>query len=172
MMNIRKPISRIVIVTLLLSCLCGCAASRRAVVSGSVNSDRRDSVRVETVREFVTDTVFVEIPVQTAQRETRDSVSHLENEYAATDARINQDGSLYHDLKTKAQRKAVEVQKPVERRDSVVYRIREKTVTEVKEVPRQLTWFQQTQIRGFWAFLIVLLITYTIKIIKARIRRI
>lgn len=91
--------------------LCGCAASRH--VSDSVTSEQRDTARVETVTIYVPDTVFVEIPAQTAERETRDSVSQLENDYAASEARINPDGSLYHDLRTKPQKKPVEFQKPV-----------------------------------------------------------
>ena len=147
--------------------LCGCAATRH--VSDSVNSEERDTVRVETVTIYVPDTVFVEIP-----GETRDSVSNLENDYATSEARINPDGSLYHDLKTKPQKKPVEFQKPVERRDSIVYRERGRTetVTETVEVPRQLTWFQKTSIYGFWAAIIFLMIVYTIKRIKAHILKI
>ena len=152
--------------------LCGCAATRH--VSDSVNSEERDTVRVETVTIYVPDTVFVEIPAQTAERETRDSVSHLENDYATSEARINPDGSLYHDLKTKPQKKPVGFQKPVERRDSIVYRerVRTETVTKTVEVPRQLTWFQKTSIYGFWAAIIFLMIVYTIKRIKAHILKI
>lgn len=152
--------------------LCGCAASRH--VSDSVNSEQRDTVRVKTVTIYVPDTVFVEIPAQTAKRETRDSVSQLENDYASSEARINPDGSLYHDLRTKPQKKPVEFQKPVERRDSIVYRerVRTETVTETVEVPRQLTWFQKTSIYGFWAAIIFLMIVYTIKRLKAHILKI
>ena len=152
--------------------LCGCAASRH--VSDSVNSEQRDTVRVKTVTIYVPDTVFVEIPAQTAERETRDSVSNLENDYATSEARINPDGSLYHDLKTKPQKKPVEFHKPVERRDSIVYRerVRTETVTETVEVPRQLTWFQKTSIYGFWAAIIFLMIVYTIKRLKAHILKI
>ena len=152
--------------------LCGCAASRH--VSDSVNSEQRDTVRVKTVTIYVPDTVFVEIPAQTAKRETRDSVSQLENDYASSEARINPDGSLYHDLRTKPQKKPVEFQKPVERRDSIVYRerVRTETVTETVEVPRQLTWFQKTSIYGFLAAIIFLMIVYTIKRLKAHILKI
>lgn len=148
---------------------CGCAAKRH--VYDSVNSEQRDTVRVETVTIYVPDTVYVEIPAQTVERETRDSVSRLENDYASSEARINPDGSFYHDLKTKPQKKPVEFQKPVERRDSIVYRERVKTetVTKTVEVPRQLTWFQKTSIYGFWTAIIFLMIVYTIKRIKAHI---
>ena len=95
---------------LFILCLTGCGTSR--CLTASIDKERRDSIRVETVIKFITDTVYLEIPAQTAQRETRDSVSHLENDYAESDARINPDGSLYHDLNTKPQKKPLEFEKP------------------------------------------------------------
>lgn len=163
-----KTLRLLIAILLAALLLCGCASTRH--VSDSVNSEERDTVRVETVTIYVPDTVFVEIPSQTAERETRDSVSHLENDYAASDARINPDGSIYHDLKTKPQKMPVEFQKPVERRDSIIYRerVRNETVTKTVEVPRQLTWFQKTSIYGFWAAIFIAIL-YTIKRIKTQI---
>lgn len=103
----------------------------------------RESVRRETV--YVPDTVYIEIPAQASERETADSASLLENGYASSEARIAPDGRLYHSLRLKAQRKAVGISKPVERRDSTVYR--ERTV--VKEVERKAPWYEQAQIWGF-----------------------
>lgn len=150
--------------------LSGCSPCRSVITSET----QQDSVRVE-VRErtvYVTDTVTVEIPLQTAERITPDSLSYLENEYAESTARINPDGSLFHNLMTKPQQKPVSFQKPVETRDSIVYRDRyidrEKTV----EVEKRLTWFQRTQIYGFWGLIIILVITYTIKIVTTHIREI
>ncbi len=149
-----------IIILLCAVMLSGCGAVR---LVEKTNTEQRDSVRVQVVKEYVKDTVFIEVPEQTAERTTRDSTSHLENDFATSDARINADGSLFHDLNTKPKKIPAEVQKPVERRDSIVYQT--KTVTEIKEVPvpRELTWFQKTQIYGFWACLVFLLITYTIK---------
>ena len=101
---------------------------------------------------------------RTAERTTQDSTSHLENDYALSDARINPDGSLYHDLKTKPQEKPVPIEKPVERKDSIIYRTqyidREVTV----EVERELSWWEKTQIYGFWGLVVILLIVYRKKI--------
>lgn len=131
-----------------------------------LTTTQQDSTRIE-IREtviYVPDTVFVEIPAQTAERTTQDSTSHLENDYALSDARINPDGSLYHDLKTKPQEKPVPVEKPVERKDSIIYRTqyidREVTV----EVERELSWWEKTQIYGFWGLVVILLIVYRKKI--------
>jgi hypothetical protein len=77
----------------------------------------------------------------------------LENDYAQSDARIEPDGSLFHSLETKPQEKPVPVERPIEYRDSIVYRDREIKVT--VPVERELTWWQQTQMKGFWVAIIV-----------------
>ena len=123
---------------------------------------QQDSTRVEVRKEvvYVKDTVMLEIPSQTAERTTRDSTSHLENDYATSDARINPDGSLYHDLNTKPQEIPKEVQTPVERNDSIVYKYKYRTVCETVEVEveRELSWWQKTQMYGFWVALAVIVV--------------
>lgn len=136
----------------------GCASSRR--LSENVHQQDSVDVRVETRVEYVPDTVFIEIPEQTSERETADSTSHLENDYATSDARINTDGTLFHNLKTKPQKKPVNVDRPIEHRDSIVYKTKTVTETKIIEVPRELNWVQKTQIYGFRAAIIFLLIVY------------
>lgn len=165
-MKATKKIILIAFSVLVALCLLSCGSSRKVVEQA--NTQEKDSVRFQTVTVFVKDTVLLEIPAQSSERETRDSTSHLENDYATSDATIMPDGSLFHNLKTKQQKKPVQIEKPVQRTDSIVYRVR--TETKIKEVPRKLTWFQQTQIYGFRALIVILLIIYTIKRIKRRIR--
>ena len=131
----------------------GCCPCRHL----TTETDRQDSTRVEvrTQTILVPDTVYLEIPSQTAERTTRDSVSHLENDYAVSDARINADGSLYHDLRTKDQKKVIETDKRVETRDSLIYRDKVVNVKETVSVPRELTIFQKFQIFGFWLLLVL-----------------
>lgn len=149
---------------LLIFLLGGCASSRR--LSENVHQQDSVQIRVETRIEYVPDTVYIEIPAQTAERETTDSTSHLENDYATSDARINHDGTLFHNLKTKPQKKPVEFEKPVERKDSIIYKT--KTVTEVRtvEVPRSLNWWEKTQIYGFWFIVFIAVIVYRKKILS------
>lgn len=151
---------------LFVTMLCGCESSHHT----QHDLFQHDSIFVQHEKSYITDTVYVEIPLMLSERTIHDSVSRLENDYAASEARINPDGTLYHDLRTKPQKKPIEVQKPVERRDSIVYR--ERVRTETVEVPRKMTWFQMTSIYGFWAAIIFLMIVYTIKILKAHIREI
>lgn len=133
-----------------------CSTCRHIAAS---QEQRQDSTHTEVVTKtyFVTDTVFLEIPAQTAERTTADSVSQLENDYATSEARINPDGTLYHDLKTKPQDIPKEVQTPVEQKDSIVYRYRYRDVVKTVEVERELTWWQKTQMYGFWVATIALL---------------
>lgn len=171
-----KHLLYIVLTTVLLT---ACASSRKATTSSTDSSAQwKDSVRIE-YRErtvLVPDTVFIEIPAQTAERTTPDSLSHLENDYAESNARINQDGTLFHDLRTKPQAKPVPTEKEIQYRDSIVYkdRIVKLMVTETKtvEVEKKLSWFQKTQIYGFWALLLLLAIIYRKKLFGAIVRRI
>lgn len=118
----------------------------------------RDSVRVETVvrTERIPDTVFVEVPVERERQTVRDTTSHLETSFAVSDARINPDGALFHSLENKPQNRPVPTEKKIIYRDSIVYR--DRTNTEIVEVERKLTWWQQTQIKGFWVLLLFIVI--------------
>lgn len=144
----------VVALVIALALLTSCRTHRQ------LTSDSRDSVRVETVvrYESVLDTVFVEIPNERERQTVRDTISHLETSFALSDARINKDGTLYHSLENKPQKRPIEIQKEVVYRDSIVYRDRVVTKTEVKEVPRDLTWWQKAQMRGFWVLLFIIVI--------------
>lgn len=127
-----------------------CRTGRQVVVV-----EARDSVRIEErVREIkVTDTLFVEVPMQKESTTVRDSMSHLENDYAISDARINPDGSLSHSLETKHRTDTLSREVGVQVRDSIVYR--EKVVPKIVPVEKGLSDWQKIQIRGFWIFLIL-----------------
>lgn len=137
--------------------LAGCSPCKHIAAS---QVQHQDSTHTEVVTKtyFVTDTVLVEIPAQTAERTTADSVSRLENDYATSEARINPDGTLYHDLKTKPQAIPKEVQTPVRRKDSIAYRYKYRDVLKAVEVERELTWWQKTQMYGFWVAIAALVV--------------
>lgn len=140
---------------LLLCALLGSCKSQKNLIH---EKEQKDSVRVDVRYQtiIVPDTVFVEIPPQIAERTTADSTSHLENDYATSDARINPDGTMFHQLATKPQKKPVQVDKEIERRDSVAY------VDRHVEVPipveRSLTYLEKTCIKWFPWCLILLII--------------
>lgn len=156
------------IIVLLSAFLVGCATHR----DSATQTEQKDNVRVEYKERivYVPDTVYVEIPAQQAERTTLDSVSKLENDYAKSEARINADGTLYHNLALKPQKKPVAVQKPVKTQERLVYKNRYITKTNPKYIEKELSWWQQTQIYGFWVTIIILLITYRKKIFQAVMR--
>ena len=127
-----------------------CRTGRQVVVV-----EGKDSIRIEErVREIkVTDTLFVEVPMQKESTTVRDSMSHLENDYAISDARILADGSLYHSLETKPRTDTLTQELSVQAKDSIIYR--EKVVPKIVPVEKGLSDWQKIQIRGFWIFLIL-----------------
>ena len=147
--------------------LCSCGAGRHL----PVQTESRDSVRVEVreVTKYIRDTVFIPIPAQSAEMTTQDTSSHLETDFAESDARINPDGTLYHSLRNKPQEKPVPVDVPTTQKDSIVYK--DRYVYETVEVPRDLTGWQKWQMWSFWILLSGLLIFILRKPLLALARR-
>lgn len=123
-----------------------CGTSRKLPTAMVQQKDSTHTeVREKTV--YLHDTVYFEIPAQTAERTTNDTTSFLENDYAESNARINPDGSLFHDLKTKPQDKPVPTGKEIVYRDSTVYK---NNYVEVPvPVEKKLSWWEQTCIKWF-----------------------
>lgn len=148
-----KPVAmRAPIILLTVMLTVACCPCRKASVPTV-----RDSVRVETVirTEYVRDTVLVEVSAEEKAQTVRDTTSHLETTFAESDAAIMPDGALHHTLRNKPQQHPAEVETKVVYRDSIVYR--DRIETERVEVERELTWWQQTRMKGFWVLLAVVL---------------
>lgn len=128
----------IAIVMLLFS---SCRTGQQVVVV-----EARDSVRVEERVRYVpvVDTFFMEVPPQSAERTTADSTSHLENDYAVSDACIMADGTLYHSLETKARTDTITQELSVQARDTIIYR--EKVIPKVVTVEKPMGWFTQMRL--------------------------
>lgn len=142
--------------------LSGCCTNRRMTAQNTtIRNNDNTEMRVETVVSYRTDTVYVEVPFQTAERTTQDSVSRLANEYAISNAHINPDGTLYHDLRTIPQKKAAEVNIPIIRKDSIKAEYKNYTVEKEKEIPveveRDFTWWERTCIKWFpWLLIFIM----------------
>ena len=136
-----------------------------------VQTEQRDSVRIEVRKEtrYIKDTVFLTVPAQSAENTTRDTSSHLETDYAESDARITPDGTLYHSLRNKPQEKPIPVDVPVTQKDSIVYR--DKFIYETIEVERDITGWQKWQMRSFWILLSIVAVYVFRKPLLALIRR-
>ena len=95
----------------------------------------RDSVRVEIRERPVHDTAYVDVPLIKEVNVTRDTSSHLENEYAMSDASIS-NGTLRHSLETRPHKIAAPVTITVH--DTLT--IEKKAETIIKEVNTLTKW--------------------------------
>lgn len=165
--RIEKNMKRNIIYSIIAFLLCSCGAGKHL----PVQTEQRDSVRIEVRKEtkYIKDTVWMKIPSQSAENTTRDTSSHLETDYAESDARINPDGTLHHSLRNKPQKQPVPVDVPQTQKDSIVYR--DRFISETIEVPRDLTSWQKWQMRSFWILLSGLAVFVIRKPLLALIRR-
>ncbi len=108
----------------------------------------------------------IRLPAERTDQTVRTDSSHLETTTAVSDIRINPDGSLTHSLENKTDDLKIPTERPIEYRDSIVYRDRDVEVEKIVEVERELTWWQQTQMRGFWALLALIAFIYRKKILS------
>lgn len=132
---------------LLLAAASACGAARSL-------ANTADSTRVEVRFKTVTvhDTAYVELPVIIEKIQTMDTTSTLENDYARSEATVTA-GILSHSLETKPAQLPVPVEKEIVYRDSIVFR--DRVVTEIKEVERQLTFWQQFKMKAGVAAMIL-----------------
>lgn len=140
---------------LFLALASACSTVRQLPTTDSTKVE----VRTETVIEK--DTVFVELPRVVERVAVQDTTSHLENEFALSDARIS-GGVLKHSLETKPVKMPAVVDKQIVYRDSIVFRDRVQTQT--VEVEKKLTGWQQAKLRvgGFCFFAVILFGLYLI----------
>lgn len=161
--NLERVVAFVAALALVVWLLLGCCPCKHLATS------TQDSVRVEVIErtELIHDTVYFEIPqmgeTTTAQRDS----SYLENDYAMSHACINGDGTLTHSLSTRPQLRKISFSKPIIRRDSVIHH-NSYRIVEV-EVERQRTWWEQTQINGFWAMLAFIAVIFILRKIKGLI---
>lgn len=142
---------KIAVLIIAIIALTGCKSAKQVqnqlpVVPIETNTDTK-IIHTESI-----DTVFVEIPAQSAERTTPERFSHLETDYAQSDAKINTDGTLTHTLKNKPTKHPA----PVKNTADTVYveKAIEKPVP--VEVPfpieRELTWWEKMRLKT-WAWL-------------------
>lgn len=132
--------------------LAGCCHNR------VVTTTTTDSIRVDVVERIVEvrDTTYIDIPDERVEQTVRDTTSLLTTRYAMSRASVMPDGSLWHSLWSIPQ----SIPKPITLFVPVTDTTRTQTriITNIVEVERELTWWQQTQIKGFWAMLAILAI--------------
>lgn len=107
-----------------------------------------DSMRVEIVERIVKvrDTVVVALPAERVEVITPDTTSTVQTSLAASTATVS-GGVLTHSIENKQTTISQPTEVRVEVRDSIIYRDRQ--TTQIVAVERELTWWQETQIKGF-----------------------
>ncbi|MBR0292229.1 MAG: hypothetical protein IJQ79_08900 [Bacteroidales bacterium] len=137
----------------------------------STTESQRETIKIVEHATFVPVITEVSIPELVMQRTTRDTSSFIENPYAESRARINPDGSLYHDLKTKPQTIRDTQDVKIVYRDTSTVKEREVEKEVVNEVERKLNGWQKFRLNGFWVLLGLLGIAYR-KVIFAIVQKI
>ena len=132
----------------------GCRASRPQITqSDSVKIEYRE--RIVEVPKF--DTVTIDIPIQVAAAVVEDS-SHLETDYAVSDAHLTPLGYLSHTLENKpvSVSEVIKYQDRIIYRDSIVYKDKSKVETKIVEKSfNKVQWF--LFLSGILLWLIVLI---------------
>lgn len=122
--------------------------------------------QIEYRDRVVHDTAKVEILKEVERVVTRDTSSHLENDYGKSDAVVS-DGMLHHSLETKPQ--IIKVPVEVHVTDTIVKEAEINTVTEYVEKP--LSKLKSFKIDAFWCLvgIIALLLVWTFRKLIFRI---
>ena len=125
----------------------------------------KTETKIEYRDRVVHDTTSLEIPVEVEKIVTRDTVSHLENSYAKSDAVVS-GGFLSHSLESKPQ--IIKIPVEVHVTDTLIKEAEIKEV--VKEVEKPLTWWQKFRQGAFWwllgGVLVLLVWTFRKQLIK------
>ena len=159
------------IVTLVAYFLTGCKTIKSCITE---NTDTNDSVRIEYVEKIVEVpvTVTIEVPAQKTERETADSVSTLETDFAHSTAAIHwNDGIpfLFHNLENKPQKISKTDSVPVKEKTRVEWRTRRVTYTKTEIREKQLSWWQQAKIDFSEYILSILVVILVLVIVKRKI---
>lgn len=111
----------------------------------------RDTTIVEVHERVIHDTARVEIPIIKEVNVTPADSSHLENEFAVSDAWV-EGGLLHHSLRTKQQ--TIDVPVEIQVADTTTthdhYEKNDSTAIETVEVEKPLSWWQKARIGAFW----------------------
>lgn len=137
---------------LALALLAGCKTTKPPAPSPILTIPIEKNTNTKIVHTETIDTVIIEIPQQSAERTTTNKYSHLETDYAESDARINEDGTLSHTLNNKPTKHPV----PVKNSTDTIYIEKAVEIPILVEVPvqveRQLSRWEKTRL-DTWVWL-------------------
>lgn len=140
------------ILILALTLLSGCKTTKPTAPPPITVIPIETSTNTKIVHTETIDTTLIEIPPQSAEQTTPEKTSHLETDYAESDARINEDGTLSHTLKNKPTKHPV----PVKNSTDTIYIEKAVETPVLAKVPvqaeRQLTRWEKTRLQT-WGWL-------------------
>ena len=119
------------------------------------------TTKIEYRDRIVHDTATVEVPYEVEKIVTKDTISHLENTYAKSDAVVSK-GFLSHSLESKPQI----IRVPVEVHVTDTLWKESEVITEIKEVKveKPLSWFKKLKLDTFpiffFGFILLLIWTF------------
>ena len=146
---------------ILLMLFASCHSSRQTIPSEPVVLNNQDSVKATTVIKtvYVPVTVEVPIPQQSEAIVTAADTSHIETDFAVSDAWVNEDGTLYHSIENKPVTITTEASVPQTTTEHQVEAIKTKEIPVPQpyavEVERKLTLMEQIKLSSWWLLLII-----------------
>ena len=153
-----------------------CCPCREAGVATAVSSTERDTSRVvhhDTLRHVVVDTMrWLPLSQHHERVMVKASHSYLSNEYCTSAASVDSLGILTHSLDTRDSARLPVRTVTTERiMHDTIYRVIESNRAEVEKSENvrkvnHITWWQRTQIVGFWLMIAVVAIKYRKVIFK------
>lgn len=151
-----RHLSIVSLLMVIILSMIGCKTSKKIIQPPSSIIDSTN-IKVVYRTEYKADTIYFSIPAQKAEKIIKDSCSYLENNFASSLARINPDGTLFHNLNTKPQDKPIPINTPIIYKDSIVYQ--NKDVKVPYPVERELTKWEKTCKDGFPIVLSLLILS-------------
>lgn len=133
------------IVVAFLACALFASCSPRIIEKTVTKIEYRDRI--------VHDTATVEVQHEVEKIVTKDTISHLENKYAKSDAIVSE-GLLHHSLESKPQI----IKVPVEVHVTDTLWTESEVIEKEVKVEKPLTWWQKTRLDAFWGLVLSLIL--------------
>lgn len=164
---------RSIVILIFIAMLTGCKSWKHGITEKENTSE---SVRVEYREKIVKVPVVVEVevPMEHKEKMTKDSTSHLETNFAVSDASIIWiDGVpfLRHSLDNKAQKIQKKDSVPVVYKDRTEWRTRRVTYNKTEIREKRLAWWQKGLMWAGGIFVAVLIIFILILLVRAFLKR-
>ena len=136
--------------------LVSCHTAKQTIPTAPVVLNNSDSVMIETIINtvYVPTPVELDIPKQSQSTVTAADSSHVETDFAESDAWINPDGTLGHSIKNKPGKIKGEVYVPQTDKQTNKEAVKEREIPVPNpypvEVEREFTLMEQIKLAAFW----------------------